>query len=311
LPPLAEQMAARRIFPSTAPGTGSALNRHPARRLSIASKTSAIRFSAIGREKYVMLSRPSSAAILRQARSCGKPPAAFGRIETILSTDAKAPVAHEASTPGGWIGTDEAGKGDYFGPLVVAAVYVTERSAVRLRQAGVRDSKKLSDKRVGDLAAEIHRLCPLRIVVIGPERYNALYAEMRNLNRLLAWAHARAIEDLLGQIPCDRIISDQFADEHVLRRALKEKGRLVHLEQRHHAEEDVAVAAASIIARAEFVDRLARLSSTAGIDLAKGAGPPVLTAGRQYVAKHGEAALAKVAKLHFRTTEQVLRAAGR
>ncbi|HVN85744.1 MAG TPA: ribonuclease HIII [Candidatus Binatia bacterium] len=209
------------------------------------------------------------------------------------------------TAPGGWIGTDEAGKGDYFGPLVVAAVYVHEQSATLLRQAGVRDSKTLSDKRIGELAGEIRRTCPVRVVAIGPERYNSLYAEVKNLNRLLAWAHARAIEDLLGDVACSRVISDQFADERVLQRALQTKGKAVHLEQRHRAEEDVAVAAASIVARSEFVSRLARLGESVGVELAKGAGPPVLESGRRYVAKHGAAALAKVAKLHFRTTQQL------
>ena len=214
------------------------------------------------------------------------------------------------AAPGGWIGTDEAGKGDYFGPLVVAAVYVHEQTATLLRQAGVRDSKTLSDKRIGELAAEIRRTCPVRIVAVGPERYNALYADMKNLNRLLAWAHARAIEDLLGEVDCERVISDQFADERVLRRAMQAKGKLVHLEQRHRAETDIAVAAASIVARGEFVGRLARLSQQVGIELAKGAGPPVLAAAKRYVTTHGAAALGKVAKLHFRTTQQVIAAAG-
>lgn len=210
------------------------------------------------------------------------------------------------TAPGGWIGTDEAGKGDYFGPLVVAAVYVHEQTATLLRQAGVRDSKTLSDKRIGELAGEIRRICPVRVVAIGPERYNSLYADMKNLNRLLAWAHARAIEDMLGEVACERVLSDQFADERVLQRAMQAKGKHIHLEQRHRAEEDIAVAAASIIARGEFVGRLARLSEAAGIELAKGAGPPVLVAGKRYVAKHGAAALGKVAKLHFRTTQQLL-----
>jgi ribonuclease HIII len=208
--------------------------------------------------------------------------------------------------PGGWIGTDEAGKGDYFGPLVVAGVYVHDQTAVLLRQAGIRDSKTLSDSRVGVLAGEIRDTCPVCVVAIGPERYNSLYAEMRNLNRLLAWAHARVIEDLLGQVTSTRVVSDQFADELLLRRALQRKGSEIHLEQRPRAEEDVAVAAASIVARGEFLSRLARLSSTVGVALVKGAGPPVLSAGAQYVRRHGTGALAKVAKLHFRTTQKLV-----
>lgn len=208
--------------------------------------------------------------------------------------------------PSGWIGTDEAGKGDYFGPLVVAGVYATAATAILLRQIGVRDSKTLSDKRIAEMSAEIRRTCPVNVVAIGPERYNDMYAKIRNLNRLLAWAHARVIENLLEKIPCERVVSDQFGDERVLQRALLEKGRKVRLEQRHRAEsDDVAVAAASIIARDEFVRRLEQLSTAYGLHLHKGAGPPVLTAGRAFLAKHGRDALAKVAKLHFKTTQQL------
>jgi ribonuclease HIII len=208
--------------------------------------------------------------------------------------------------PGGWIGTDEAGKGDYFGPLVVAGVYVTEATAVLLRQIGVRDSKKLSDKRIAAMSVEIRQTCPVNVVAIGPERYNDMYAKIRNLNRLLAWAHARVIENLLEKIECGRVVSDQFGDERVLQRALMEKGKRVELVQRHRAEDDVAVAAASIIARGEFVHRLEQLSQSYGVDLHKGAGPPVLTSGRRFVAQHGREALGKVAKLHFKTTQQIL-----
>jgi len=207
--------------------------------------------------------------------------------------------------PGGWIGTDEAGKGDYFGPLVVAGVYATDATAILLRQIGVRDSKTLSDKRIAEMSTEIRRTCPVNVVAIGPDRYNEMYAKIRNLNRLLAWAHARVIENLLEKVACARVVSDQFADERVLQRALMDKGKGVHLEQRHRAEDDVAVAAASIIARGEFVRRLEELSRSVGIDLHKGAGPPVLTAGRRFVGKHGREALGKVAKLHFKTTQQL------
>ena len=210
------------------------------------------------------------------------------------------------TTAGGWIGTDEAGKGDYFGPLVVAGVYVTPDTALRLRELGVRDSKTLSDKRIAEITTGIRALCPVNVVAIGPERYNEMYAKIRNLNRLLAWAHARVIENLLEQVPCERVLSDQFGDERVLQRALLEKGRHVHLEQRPRAEADPAVAAASMVARHEFVRRLAQLSDSVGVDLHKGAGPPVLASGRRFVDKHGCDALGTVAKLHFRTTQQIL-----
>lgn len=207
--------------------------------------------------------------------------------------------------PGGWIGTDEAGKGDFFGPLVIAGVYATEATAILLRQIGVRDSKSLTDKRMLAMSREIRQTCPVNVVAIGPDRYNQLYPKFRNLNRLLAWGHARVIENLLGQVSCSRAISDQFGDERFLKQALMEKGQNIELIQRHRAEDDVAVAAASIMARTEFVHRIEQLSQSFGVELAKGAGPPVLVSGRRFVQRHGREALAQVAKLHFRTTQQI------
>jgi ribonuclease HIII len=209
--------------------------------------------------------------------------------------------------PGGWIGSDEAGKGDYFGPLVVAGVYATEQAAILLRQIGVRDSKTLSDKRIAAMSAEIRDVCLVNVVAIGPERYNQLYAKIRNLNRLLAWAHARVIENLLEKVACERAVSDQFGDEQYLQRALMGKGKRIQLIQRHRAEaDDLAVAAASIIARGEFVRRLQQLSQAVAVELAKGAGAPVLVSARRFLERHGRDALSTVAKLHFKTTQQIL-----
>src|SRR5262249_22097188 len=135
--------------------------------------------------------------------------------------------------------------------------------------------------------------------------YNQMYTKIRNLNRLLAWGHARVIENLLERISCERVVSDQFGDERILQQALMEKGKRVQLVQRHRAEDDVAVAAASIIARGEFVPRWHLRATSSGVPLHKGAAPPVLVAGRRFVEKHGRDALGQVAKLHFKTTQQL------
>jgi ribonuclease HIII len=206
----------------------------------------------------------------------------------------------------GQIGIDESGKGDYFGPLVIAGVYVAQEQEEQLRVAGVRDSKTLSDKRVAALAEQIRALCLCTIVVIGPERYNSLHASLKNLNRLLAWGHARAIENLLAKVSYDRVVADQFGDERFLKNALMAKGRAVTLIQKPQAEEEVAVAAASIVARAEFLRRLQALSTRYGVSLPKGASDAVITAGKAFVRRHGAEALGQVAKLHFRTTASVL-----
>ena len=218
--------------------------------------------------------------------------------------DAGRPPA--AERPVGWIGIDESGKGDYFGPLVIAAVHVTPRIAEDLLALNVRDSKKIADSVVKTLAIDIKTLCRHSVIAIGPERYNQLYTKIRNLNRLLAWGHAKALETLLEQVPCVRAIADQFGDERFIIAALQEKGRQIQLVQRHRGEEDIAVAAASILARAEFLLRLYRLSGEFDVPLPKGASPAVEVAARSVVRKHGQEGLAKVAKLHFKTTQKVL-----
>ncbi|MBI3800552.1 MAG: ribonuclease HIII [Deltaproteobacteria bacterium] len=209
------------------------------------------------------------------------------------------------SAASGQVGIDESGKGDYFGPLVIAGVYVAREQEEPLRAAGVRDSKTLSDKQAAAFAEQIRVLCPFTIVAIGPERYNSLQASFKNLNHLLAWGHARAIENLLEQVPCDRVVADQFGDERFLKNSLMAKGRTVTLIQKPRAEEEVAVAAASIIARSEFLRRLQELSTRYGIVLPKGASDLVITAGKEFVRRHGTEALGQVAKLHFRTTASV------
>lgn len=205
------------------------------------------------------------------------------------------------------IGTDESGKGDYFGPLVVAAVYVDGQTEPRLIDLGVCDSKLLPDHRILEMAEIIGQMCPYSVVSLGPKTYNEMYAQMQNLNQLLAWGHARCLERVLEKVTCDLAIADQFGNESYLRNALGERGRQIRLEQHPHAESDMAVAAASILARAEFVRKMEQLSRQVGKRLPKGAfDPSIITIGREIVAHGGEAALAEVAKVHFKTTQKIL-----
>ncbi len=212
----------------------------------------------------------------------------------------------DPSVASGRIGSDESGKGDYFGPLVIAAAFVTPEIEPDLKLMEVRDSKMISDGRVLELARDLRQVCKHSIVAIGPQRYNELYEKIRNLNRLLAWGHARALENLLEQVNCDLAIADQFGDERFILNALLEKGKRIRLVQRPKAEEDLAVAAASILARAEFLTRLRRLSDEVGTSLPKGASPSVELAARMVVKKHGRERLSTIAKMHFKTTLAVL-----
>jgi len=204
----------------------------------------------------------------------------------------------------GRIGVDESGKGDFFGPLVVAACYVGPEHVAELE--GVKDSKKLTDPQAIRLAAIIRRVCPHEVIGIGPTKYNELYEKFKNLNKLLAWGHARAIENVLEKQEAHLVISDQFAaGGDVVKRALYEKGKAVEFRSMVRAEVDLAVAAASILARAEFLSRLRKLSEEFGIELPKGA-TNVIGPGKRFVQMHGPAALSQVAKMHFRTAGQVL-----
>ncbi len=205
------------------------------------------------------------------------------------------------------IGSDESGKGDYFGPLVVAAVYVDGQTEARLIDLGVCDSKLLPDHRIIEMAEVIGQMCPYCVVSLGPKTYNEMYAEMQNLNQLLAWGHARCLEKVLEKVTCDLAIADQFGNKSYLLNALGERGRQIRLEQHPHAESDMAVAAASILARAEFVRKMEQLSRQVGQRLPKGAfDPSIITIGREIATRGGEAALAEVAKVHFKTTQKIL-----
>lgn len=205
------------------------------------------------------------------------------------------------------IGLDESGKGDYFGPLVIAAVFVDEQTEPQLNALGVRDSKLLTDSRMLVMAGEIKTLCPNLVVPIEPKRYNELYNRVQNLNRLLGWGHAWTLEKMLEKVSTNLAIVDQFGDESYVRKALREKGRQITLVQRIHAEQDAAVAAASILARAKFVQQMEQLSQRVGKTLPKGASDPaIVTVGRELVAKYGKDILTEIAKLHFKTTELIL-----
>lgn len=211
----------------------------------------------------------------------------------------------------GRIGTDESGKGDYFGPLVVAAFFMPEGQEDVLRELGVKDSKRTSDARCREIAETLKRGYPFySIVTVGPEKYNELWTKLRNLNRLLAWGHARAIENILERVPAGKAVTDQFGDERFVRNALLQKGREIELVQMPRAEEDPAVAAASILARAEFLTRLQDLSKAVGVELPKGASDLVEAAAVKLVRGKGPGILERVAKTHFKTTVRVLAAAG-
>lgn len=199
------------------------------------------------------------------------------------------------------VGSDECGKGDYFGPLVVAAVRLDERQARNVRDAGVRDSKTVSDESAIRLGGALRGAVPHAVARLDPEEYNRIHARPGHLNAMLADLHARALRELVR--PGVRVVIDQFGPESLMRDRLE--GLDILLEQRPRAEVVPAVAAASLIAREEFLLALRELSERFAIDLHKGAGEPVDRAARRFVALHGREALVHVAKIHFKNTARV------
>jgi ribonuclease HIII len=206
-------------------------------------------------------------------------------------------------------GIDESGKGDFFGPLVIAGVYVDAGIARKLVDEGVQDSKRIgSDARIRALAGSIRKNTNglNDVVLIGPEKYNELYQSFGNLNSLLGWGHARVIENLLAKKPdCPRSLSDQFADARVIERSLLAHGQKIQIEQRPRAESDVAVAAASILAREGFIDWLEKRGKKLGLRLGRGVSASVKEAARKLVETNGPESLREVAKVHFRTAHEI------
>ena len=226
-------------------------------------------------------------------------------------------------------GSDESGKGDYFGPLVVCCAFTDEELSDEMQKLGVKDCKQMTDKAVLSVGASLRRLLGpdgYAVVKIGPAAYNRLYAKIKNINRLLAWAHGTAIEELLTKRPdCARVVVDQFAPtELTIRRALKERGKKATVEQHHKAESDIAVAAASVIARELFIRDVQKMSeevfgpaptdpdAPARPNVPMGSSDPRVRAlAEEMVRKNGPVWLMNHCKAHFQTTDKVLAACGK
>ena len=204
------------------------------------------------------------------------------------------------------IGTDEAGKGDFFGSLCIAGVYADEEGILQLLKMGIKDNKKLSDKKTIEFSKEIKRNFAHHILRINPPKYNELYEKFRNLNHLLAWAHASIVGEMTQKSGCQKVIIDQFASKSLITSAIEKKAQNLCLNIHPRAEEDVVVAAAAILARTAFLDSLDFLSEDIGFLLPKGASAKTKEVGRKIAQKLGAEGLEKVCKKHFQTYQEVL-----
>ncbi|MFZ4773283.1 MAG: ribonuclease HIII [Chlamydiia bacterium] len=213
--------------------------------------------------------------------------------------------AEDMEFEGLYIGSDEAGKGDFFGPLVVAAIAIDENTIDILQTIGVRDSKTLSDSKVALLASLIRQKIPFDQIVLFPKTYNELYNKFKNLNHLLAWAHAAVISTLVTKTGAKQVLVDQFSAEPLVENYLKKKGLSLDFRSYPKAESDIAVAAASILARDAFLEGLKAVSDSIGTELRKGASTPVQQQAKKLLEDHGRELFPSIAKLHFKTFKEL------
>ena len=204
------------------------------------------------------------------------------------------------------IGIDESGKGDFFGPLVIAGVMVDEKNRVLFEELGIKDSKTLKDEQMLKMALQIQKHSVYSVVAISNAKYNELYAKFKNLNKLLAWGHAKVIENILEKEPCEYALSDKFGDESLIKNALQKHGQKITLEQRTKAESDIAVAAASVLARATFVQKMKTMENTYKCKFPKGCNDIVKTCAREFIRIYGQERLNEVCKTHFKTYNELL-----
>ncbi|HRW58614.1 MAG TPA: ribonuclease HIII [Chlamydiales bacterium] len=204
------------------------------------------------------------------------------------------------------IGVDEAGKGDFFGPLCIAGVFATPAQIKELMNIGVKDSKRFSDSKILKMSPQIKKIATHQLIRIFPKKYNELYAKFKNLNSLLGWGHATVIYELYKKTNSPKALIDQFASKHVVEKALMKKKIPIQLEQKHKGEEDVVVAAASIIARAAFLEGMEALSKEFDIPLPKGASKEVEKTAKKILAKQGINTLDAVSKTHFKTYKEII-----
>ena len=204
-----------------------------------------------------------------------------------------------------YIGTDESGKGDFFGPLCVAGVLIEEKNLQMFIDLGIKDSKTLKDSDMIRMAQQIQKHSTYSVISMSNAKYNELYANFKNLNKLLAWGHARVIENILEKVPCKYALSDKFGDESLIKNALLKNGRTIQLDQRVRAESDIAVAAASVLARATFVQKMKTMENFYGLKFPKGCNNIVKTHAKEFIHKYGRERLIEVCKAHFKTYNEI------
>ncbi|WP_249870926.1 ribonuclease HIII [Oceanobacillus saliphilus] len=209
------------------------------------------------------------------------------------------------------IGSDEAGTGDYFGPITVAAAYVNKQQIALLKELGVKDSKNLTDPIITKIASDLVKMqIPYSLLILHNEKYNMLQKKGWSQGKMKAMLHHHAITNLLkkiGHAEMDGIVIDQFCEPAIYSRhigtekhKLPDKTFFITKAESH----SIAVAAASIIARSSFVKEMDKLSASIGLEIPKGASSKVDQTIAKIIRSKGSQVLDKYAKTHFANTKK-------
>ena len=216
------------------------------------------------------------------------------------------------------IGIDESGKGDFFGPLVICAIFIKSKEIEKqLKYIGVKDSKKIHNhntiKNLSILIKKYIGIESIKIIKINPIKYNELYKKIKNLNNILAWGHRTALDKLQTSlltldIHCNLAISDRFSKQGIMptNDYLKKFGKTKIIQTTKAEESYIAVAGASIIAKANFDQEILLLSQKHNIKLTKGSCNNTLQLTSEIIKKYGEKKLTSIAKIHFKILTKAL-----
>lgn len=209
------------------------------------------------------------------------------------------------------VGSDEVGTGDYFGPIVVTATYVSRDNVKFLEDLGIRDSKKVTDEFILKVTPELIKKIPYRSIILTNKEYNEKYSTNLNMNKIKAVMHNKVLYQIMTELKpeVDYIIVDEFAREARYYDYIKDVPNIqrgITFVQKAE-DKNLAVGAASIISRYIFLKEFAKLQDEVGMPLPKGAGPNVDEAGEELVNKYGEEKLKEVAKYNFRNTQRILK----
>ena len=206
------------------------------------------------------------------------------------------------------IGSDEVGTGDYFGPIVVTASYVSKENIPFLEELGVKDSKKMTDEKILEVVPQIIKVIPYESIILSNKEYNEKYSTDNNMNKIKAIMHNRALSVMKNKVNnYDYIVVDQFAKPFVYFNYLKNSSNVVkNITFMTKAEDKcLSVACASIISRYIFLKEFDKLSKALGVNLLKGASNSVDDLGIELVKKYGIEKLEEIAKLNFKNTDKI------